>query len=133
MVRAREREDSGTPVTISIIGPGMRVIGDCITEGTLRIEGTVEGKVYAGKGVVVGKDGAVRGDLTTQDALISGEVTGTLIAASRLEVQGTAILRGEVHTRRLQLQEGAVLNGDVRMGEVEMGPPPQWTVGGGRD
>jgi cytoskeletal protein CcmA (bactofilin family) len=39
---------------ISIIGPGMRVVGDCETEGTLRIEGSVEGTVRAGKAVVVG-------------------------------------------------------------------------------
>ena len=39
---------------ISIIGPGMRVVGDCETEGTLRVEGTVEGTVRATKAVVIG-------------------------------------------------------------------------------
>ena len=42
---------------ISIIGPGMRVVGDCDTDGTLRVEGTVEGTVRAAKAVVIGKDG----------------------------------------------------------------------------
>src|SRR5690606_27639626 len=76
---------------ISIIGPGMRVIGDCETEGTLRIEGTVEGTVRAGKAVVIGKDGAVQGDVLTQDAVIGGRVSGTIIAESRLELQATCI------------------------------------------
>jgi cytoskeletal protein CcmA (bactofilin family) len=42
-------------------------------------------------------------------------VEGTLVAASRLELQATCYIEGEVHTRRMQLEEGAVLNGTVQM------------------
>jgi cytoskeletal protein CcmA (bactofilin family) len=123
MARLRERSEAPNGPVISIIGPGMRVEGDCFTEGTLRIEGEVTGTVHAGKAVVVGKHGAVHGDVATQDAVVAGRVTGTLLAASRLEIQATARVEGEVHTRRLQLEDGAVLNGAVRMGEVEVGSP----------
>jgi len=115
---ARERGSNGAAPesVISIIGPGMRVVGDCSTEGTLRVEGTVEGKISAGKAVVVGKDGVVTGDISTQDAVISGTVTGTLVADSRLELQATSRIEGDVRARRMQLEEGAVLNGTVQMG-----------------
>lgn len=115
---ARETS-SGTPPesVISIIGPGMTVVGDCQTEGTVRIEGVVEGSIRAGKAVVIGKQGKVRGDVHTQDAVVSGHVTGTLVAESRLELQATCQIDGEVRTRRMQLEEGAVLNGTVEMGE----------------
>lgn len=113
------RDSSGTPPesVISIIGPGMTVVGDCQTDGTVRVEGTVEGSIRAGKAIVVGRQGLVKGDVTTQDAVVSGRVTGTLVAESRLEVQATSRIDGEVHTRRMQLEEGAVLNGSVHMGE----------------
>lgn len=124
MARARERADEGPPSMISIIGPGMKVLGDCSTEGTVRIEGVVRGEIFAGKAIVVGKDGIVTGDLRTHDAVIAGTVEGAVHAASRLEIQATARIRGEVHARRLQLEEGAVLNGEVRMGEIELGAPP---------
>ena len=115
----KEKSVNGTALesVISIVGPGMLVVGDCQTEGTVRIEGTVQGSVRAGKAVVVGKDGAVEGDVVTQDAVISGRVTGTLVAESRLELQATSRIEGEVRARRVQLEEGAVLNGTVRMGE----------------
>ncbi len=103
---------------ISIIGPGMRVIGDCETEGTLRIEGTVEGTVRAGKAVVIGKDGAVQGDVLTQDAVIGGRVSGTIIAESRLELQATCIIEGEIRARRIKLDEGGRVNGNVYTGDV---------------
>jgi cytoskeletal protein CcmA (bactofilin family) len=113
------RDTAGTPPesVISIIGPGMKVVGDCTTEGTVRIEGHVEGSIRAGKAVVIGKGGRVVGDVVTQDAVISGHVVGTLVAESRLELQATCHIDGEVRTRRMQLEEGAVLNGTVEMGD----------------
>jgi len=116
---AKDRQGNGAPPesVISIIGPGMKVIGDCESEGTIRIEGTVEGSVRASKAVVVGVKGLVDGHIITQDAVISGRVVGTLVAESRLELQESCRIDGEVHARRMQLTEGAILNGTVQMGE----------------
>jgi len=127
---ARDRAGNGAPMesVISIVGPGMKVIGDCETDGTIRIEGAVEGSVKAGKAVVVGKDGTVKGDISTQDAVISGSVVGTVTADSRLELQATARIEGEIRARRMQLEEGAILNGTVQMGAV--GKTPTSTQGG---
>lgn len=118
---ARDKTNHGVPAdgVISIIGPGMHVVGDLVTDGTLRIEGRVEGSVQAGKAVVVGKDGSVEGRIRTQDAVISGTVHGDLVAESRLEVHATAQIHGEVQALRMQLEEGAVLNGTLVMGAPE--------------
>lgn len=119
MARDRQLEGGAVPeAVISIIGPGMKIVGDCQTDGTVRIEGSVEGSVRAGKAVVVGKDGEVNGEILTQDAIVSGRVVGTLTAESRLELQGTSKVEGEVFARRMQLEDGAMLNGTVHMGEV---------------
>lgn len=119
MARDRQIESGTAPeAVISIIGPGMKIVGDCHTDGTVRIEGTVEGSVRAGKAVVVGKDGEVNGEIVTQDAIVSGRVVGTLTAESRLELQSTSKVEGEVFARRMQLEDGAMLNGTVHMGEV---------------
>ncbi|MBW3534929.1 MAG: polymer-forming cytoskeletal protein [Gemmatimonadetes bacterium] len=75
-----------------------------------------------GKAVVVGKDGLVDGDVVTQDAVISGRVVGTLTAESRLELQATCRIEGEVRAKRMQLEEGALLNGTILMGE-NLEPP----------
>ena len=102
---------------ISIIGPGMKLVGDIETDGTVRIEGTVEGNVRAGKAVVIGKDGSVEGTIHTQDAVISGRLVGTMTAESRLELQSTSRIDGDVYARRMQLEEGAILNGTVKMSD----------------
>jgi cytoskeletal protein CcmA (bactofilin family) len=123
---AKERvAGGGTPPeqVISIIGPGMKITGDCDTDGAVRIEGTVQGNVRAGKAVVVGKDGLVEGDIITQDAVVSGRVKGSVTAESRLEVQATSRLEGEIAAGRMQAEEGSTLTGTVRIGKGAGDPP----------
>ena len=113
---------------ISIIGPGMRIEGDLATDGTVRIEGTVQGTIRAGKAVVLGQNGEIVGDIYTRDAVIGGRVKGTLVADSRLELQGSCVVDGEIRARaaHLQLAEGATFNGQIRMidGEEALVPAP---------
>jgi len=116
MSQSKAPMTSSPETVISIVGPGMRIVGDCETTGTIRVEGRVEGSIRAGKAVVIGKEGTVQGDINTQDAVISGTVVGTLVVESRLELQATCKIDGEVQATRLQLEEGAVLNGTVNMG-----------------
>jgi cytoskeletal protein CcmA (bactofilin family) len=103
--------------SMSIIGPGMRITGDLMTEGTVRVEGRIEGTIRAGKAVVVGKEGEVVGDVLTQDAVIGGRVQGTVVAESRLELQATARIEGQISARaqHLVLEEGCRFNGQVQM------------------
>jgi cytoskeletal protein CcmA (bactofilin family) len=123
MARATKGDREGGGSVISIVGPGMRVSGDLVAEGTIRIEGDVRGTIFAGKAVVIGKEGKVKGEISTQDAVISGTVDGTIVSASRLEIQATAVVDGQIRTRRMQLEEGAMMNAEVEMGEVSLEPP----------
>ncbi len=121
MIRKKKQQprDNGRGGTvISIIGPGVEVKGDLVSPGSIRVEGEVEGTVYAAKGVVVGQHGGISGDISTQDAVIAGRVDGSLHAASRVEVHASARITGEVHSRSVQVEEGAQLNGQVRMDET---------------
>ncbi len=120
MPMAKEQPAPQTNTTISIIAPGTKIVGDCETDGTLRVEGIVEGTVKAAKAVVVGKDGVVRGDINTQDAVIGGHVTGTVVAESRLELQATCVIDGEIRARRIKLDEGGTVNGKVQMADGQM-------------
>ena len=119
MARINKTTTPATPpeAVISIIGMGMTLTGDCETDGALRIEGTVKGDVRAGKAVVIGKEGLVDGNIYTQDAVIAGGVLGSVHAESRLEVQSTGRISGEIDARRMQLEEGATLQGQVSVGE----------------
>jgi cytoskeletal protein CcmA (bactofilin family) len=126
-------EQTSNDAAISLIAQGMKIVGDCETDGTIRVEGRIEGTLRAGKSVVVGRGGEVTGDIITQDAVISGRVNGNIVAESRLELQATCDIQGEIRSRRVQLDEGARFNGQVHMedpatsGVIKSTPKP--TVG----
>lgn len=100
---------------VSIIGPGMRIKGDCRTDGTIRVEGRVEGSVRATKAVVIGKEGLVVGDVETQDAVVAGTVQGSIAAESRVELQSTCRIEGDIQSRRVKLEEGGTVDGRLEM------------------
>src|SRR6266705_2255629 len=109
----------GVPETeagLSIIGTGMRVVGDITAEGVVKIEGTVR----AGRQVLVGKGGEVEGDVISREAIIGGEVRGSIRADERVEIQSTSVVHGDIVAKRLLVQEGGEINGVVRMGEAAL-------------
>ncbi len=117
MARTDAPPTTPTDSVISIVGTGMTIKGDCETDGALRIEGTIRGDVRAGKSVVIGKDGFLEGTIYTQDAVIAGRVLGAVYAESRLELKATSEISGEIQARRMHVEDGAALKGQVAVGE----------------
>src|SRR5216110_903605 len=105
---------------LSIIGAGMRVVGDITAEGVVKIEGTVVGTVQAARQVLVAKGGEVEGDVVSREAIIGGEVRGSIRAEERIEIQSTSVVHGDVAAKRLLVQEGGEINGVVRIGEAAL-------------
>lgn len=122
MSRGRSATATSSDKIISIIGPGMHVVGDCHSTDTVRIEGRLEGSVRADKAVVVGEGGQVTGDIQTQDAVIAGQVKGALDVDSRLELHATCVIDGEVRAKRIRLDEGGIVNGNVSIGPKDAPP-----------
>ncbi len=103
--------------TMSVIGAGMRIIGNVETNGVVKVEGTVEGAVRGARQVLLGRSGVILGDIHAADAVIGGKVVGSIAATERVELQATASVEGDVNTRSIVVFEGGQINGTVRMGE----------------
>lgn len=106
----------GQDTSISIIAPGMKVVGETETTGVLKIDGTIEGIVRADGQVLISKGGLVIGDIFTKEAVIGGEVRGNIHADQRVEVQPGSRIEGDVTTPSLVVQDGGELNGRLHMG-----------------
>jgi cytoskeletal protein CcmA (bactofilin family) len=90
---------------ISCIGPGMTVVGNISSEGTLSVFGRVEGELHAS--IVRISDGAqVEGTIAAQELTIGGRFKGT-IQANRVTLTSSAVVEGEIHHRSLAIEENA--------------------------
>ena len=101
--------------TLSLVGVGMRVIGDIESNGVIKIEGTVEGCIRGARQVLLGRQGEISGDVYARDVVIGGRVSGNVFASERVEVQGTSAVQGDIHTKSIVVLEGARINGSVKM------------------
>ena len=124
MAKEGRKEFSGRDPSdvVSVIGPGMEIVGDVKSDGTIRVEGRVEGSVKAAKSVVIGRNGVVEGDVETQDVVVAGRVVGTITAASRVEMQATCRIEGDIRSRRIKLDEGGRVEGRLHMSS-DVGEP----------
>ena len=100
---------------LSIIAAGMHVVGDLTGPGLIKVDGRIEGSISRARQVIVGRDGSVRGNVHATEVILAGTIDGAIVATERVEVQGTAVVNGDVHTRIIVVHEGAKINGTVRM------------------
>jgi len=102
----------------SIIGPGMRVDGPVSFQDGLQIDGTVLGDVKAAPNqpslLVISETGSVRGAISADHVVIGGAVTGPVQAGELLELQAKARVDGDVQYKALEMQQGAIIAGELR-------------------
>ncbi|HXE58812.1 MAG TPA: polymer-forming cytoskeletal protein [Gemmatimonadales bacterium] len=110
----------GEQPSLSIIATGMRVTGEIESDGIVKLEGVVKGRIRAAQQVLIAKGGVIEGDIQTREAVIGGEVRGTIQAEERVEIQSTARVDGDIVTRRIAVVEGGQVNGEIRMGETAL-------------
>ena len=106
------------PSVSSIIGAGMHVQGPCSFQGGLQIDGTVLGDVTAEAGqpsvLVIGEAGRVQGAISADHVVIGGAVVGPVQARELLELQAKARVQGDVRYKALEMQQGAVIAGQLQ-------------------
>jgi cytoskeletal protein CcmA (bactofilin family) len=113
----------GTDARDSRIGPGVRIRGRVHGEGSLLVEGTVEGEL------------AIRGDLTIADGAtvtceaveargvtISGNLEGDVSASGAVRIASGARVRGNMRGVAVSIEDGARYTGRL---DCEFELPPE--------
>jgi cytoskeletal protein CcmA (bactofilin family) len=118
----REREGSQPEeagATSAFLGKGSRVTGKLVFEGTVRIEGHVEGEISAQDTLIIGESAVVNAQINGTSVVVHGRVTGDVTARKRLEVRAPGKLFGNISTPSLVIHEGVIFEGQCVMGGGE--------------
>ena len=98
------------------IGKSISIKGDVTGDEDTVIEGRVEGHIeLKNHHLTVGPNGDVKGEISAKQVTIVGKVQGNVNATERIEVSDSGRLDGDLNSPRLLVQEGAQLNGNVKM------------------
>jgi cytoskeletal protein CcmA (bactofilin family) len=101
------------------MGPQDILEGKLIYDGSIRADGRVEGEVRVSGNIDVASGATVKALLEGANVTLKGSVEGQVTAHDKLTLGKNGRLSGDIAARRLQIDDGATLNGHVRMGDFE--------------
>lgn len=105
----------------NVIAKETKIVGEIVAQGNIRIEGTVEGTLRSEKKVVIGESAKVIGNITAVDIEISGLIEGQVNCSEALYLKKTAIIKGDMFTHKLVVENGAIFNGKCHMTDGDSG------------
>ena len=102
----------------TLIGRQTEVLGDVRFSGGLHVDGKIKGSVTtlgADKSahLSVSESGAIEGDVRVPTMMLNGTVIGDVRATEKLSLAAKARVTGNVYYKVLQMEPGAMINGQL--------------------
>jgi cytoskeletal protein CcmA (bactofilin family) len=110
------RRDGSNKITL---GPGDSLDGKLNYNGHLTVQGQAQGEFRISGNFEVGSGATVKALIEGSNVTVKGDVEGMLTAREKLTLGKSGKINGDVTVKRLQIEDGASLNGHVRMGSFE--------------
>jgi cytoskeletal protein CcmA (bactofilin family) len=116
--KAMAKDNGSETPSVNLIGAGTIIKGDIITNGDIRIDGTLTGSISVKGKLVIGVSGTIDGEISCQNADISGTTKGRITVNELLVLKASAKLNGDIITNKIAIEPGAVFSGSCSMGGV---------------
>jgi cytoskeletal protein CcmA (bactofilin family) len=105
----------------TFLGSQASVDGTIEFQGTIRLDGSVKGKIKSNGGtVIVGEKAIVDAEVFVGTAIIMGEVKGTIDAEERIEVYPPGRVMGDIQAPVVSIEEGGIFIGNCAMKNTTM-------------
>jgi len=115
MFSNKEKIQKPKVMEINVVAKNTAIIGDIISEGDFRIDGTLEGNIKTKGRVIIGISGSVKGKIDAVNSDIEGKFSGDLLVQETLTIKATAIIYGDVVIGKLSVEPGATFNASCSM------------------
>ncbi|MBM4324456.1 MAG: polymer-forming cytoskeletal protein [Deltaproteobacteria bacterium] len=102
----------------SLLGMNSNFKGELNVKGTLRVDGTVDGKLDADC-LILSETAVVKGSATAKKIIIGGKINGNVFAQELVEVKSKGKVWGDIITPKLTIIEGGEVNGKIEMKREE--------------
>ncbi|MDP8256904.1 MAG: polymer-forming cytoskeletal protein [Candidatus Alcyoniella australis] len=99
----------------AFIGKGSEFVGKLTFEGTVRIDGKVEGEIFSKGTLVIGEGAQIKAKVNVDTVIISGTITGNVVAKKLIEMRSPGHLYGNIRTPALQIEKGVTFEGSCKM------------------
>jgi cytoskeletal protein CcmA (bactofilin family) len=101
----------------AFIDQGSEFEGKLSFKDTVRIDGRFRGEISSENTLIVGESGEIEATIHSRVVAISGTVIGDVNAETKVVVHKTGRIEGNVQTSSLVVEEGATIEGEIKMGK----------------
>src|SRR3974377_280781 len=102
------------PNTPAAVGHNIKIKGESTGHGDFFLDGEFEGMIrLTGGTFTVGSNARVSAEIEAREVIIRGEVIGSLKSCERVHIWSTGKLTGNMETRGIVIEDGAILHGKV--------------------
>lgn len=114
------RRENGNDIN-AFLGDNTNFKGVLAFEGTVRIDGKLEGEITSEDTLIVGEHAIVNAEINVGSIIISGKISGDITAKERVDIKSTGEVYGNIQTPVLTIEEGVIFQGtcDMRRGSNE--------------
>jgi cytoskeletal protein CcmA (bactofilin family) len=113
-----------SPNALACVSQGIRIKGEISGRGDLFLDGVFEGNIHIADGsFTVGPNARVTAEIEAREIIVHGEVIGTL-KGERVHVSSTGRVTGDMETRGIVIEDGAVLRSKVQVRQEDEPPQP---------
>src|SRR5512143_1882849 len=102
----------------AFLGEGTNFKGTLTFEGTVRIDGRLEGEIFTKDTLVIGEGAQVHATIHAGVLVLSGTVYGNITAEKKIEIHPSGQLYGNITTPSLVIEEGVIFEGTCTMGHA---------------
>ena len=96
------------------IGKSVVIKGELSGSEDLYLDGQVEGSILLkGNDLTIGPHGQVKANVDAKGVTVQGKLEGNCLASERVDLRKSAIVLGDIATKRIAIEEGAYLKGKV--------------------
>ncbi len=99
----------------SLISPGVVLKGELTSQGSIRVDGSLEGSIDIKGSLLLGEKGAIKGDVKAANMILAGQVEGTVTVTERLDITNTGVMLGDIIARIITIEEGGIIQGKTQM------------------
>lgn len=99
----------------AFLGKGTEFKGVLSFEGTIRVDGKVEGEVVSKDTLIAGDSAYLQGEITIGTLISSGKVVGNISATQKVHVLAPGVIQGNIKTPKLIIEEGVTFDGKCEM------------------
>jgi len=95
----------------TFLGKGAQFKGIIHFEGTIRIDGRLEGEIHTKGTLMVGENAVIEGDISADVVVSGGLINGNIVASEKVQLLSAGIVTGTIKTPLLSIEEGVHLYG----------------------